>query len=102
MSPLEVVNCATFKEEAPNRLPGKRSRIGDKIYMIDSPQLAEKLKKFPEDFKFYLSHGFSISLRGGVRGESDSTSFSAAFASKVMLSSKDEALRNAQNAGGRP
>ena len=99
---LEVVNCSTFTDDPPNFQPGKRSRIGDKIYLIDSPELADKLKNYPEEFKFYLSSGFSISIRGGIRGESQSTSFSNSFASKVMLNSSSEALRNAQNHERRP
>ena len=36
--------------------PAKRSRIGDRILLFDSPALAEKLRPFPEDKKFYLNH----------------------------------------------
>ena len=98
-SPLEIVSYVVFKDEAPSYQPGRRSRIGGRIYLIDSPQLADKLKNYPEDFKFFLSSGFSITLRGGSRGEASSTNFSNAFAKKVMLNSASEAMQQATAAG---
>ena len=56
------------------------------IILYDSPTLADKLKPYPEDYRFYLNKGFSISLRGGARGDTPDQGVSAALASTVMQS----------------
>ena len=45
---LELINRSIFKDNPPGYTADRRSRIGDMIYLIDSPALAEKLKAFPE------------------------------------------------------
>ena len=102
-SGLEIISEATFTDNHPDWTPDKRSRIGDKIYLLDSPELAKKLQKYPEDFKFHLSEGFSVTLRGGIRGDDVTNQFTNSFASKVLLNSGTEAMRGAQqDATGRP
>ena len=102
-SSLSIISEATFTENLPDWTPNRRSRIGDKIYLLDSPELATKLQKYPEDFRFHLSEGFSVTLRGGLRGEDVGTQFSSSFASKVMLTSTAEAMKSArQNTQGGP
>ena len=96
-SDLEIMSEITFTDNLPDWTPNRRSRIGDKIYLLDSPDLARKLQKYPEEFKFHLSEGFSVTLRGGIRGEEITTQFANSFASKVMLTSSAEALKNAKS-----
>ena len=93
---LELINRSTFKDNPPGYTADRRSRIGDMIYLIDSPALAEKLKAFPEEFRFAISNGASVSLRGGIRNQQLTTNFSAAFTSSVMINSAAEAMSNAQ------
>ena len=101
-SAIEIISEATFTDNHPDWTPDRRSRIGDKIYLLDSPALAKKLQKYPEDFKFHLSEGFSVTLCGGIRGD-DVNQFTSSFASKVLLNSGTEAMRGArQDAAGRP
>ena len=47
---FEAINVSKFIDDPPNYNPSKRSRIGDLIYLIDSPELADKLRNYPEDF----------------------------------------------------
>ena len=95
--PLELINRATFKDNPPNYDRTKCSRIGDVIYLIDSPMLADKLRDYPEDFRFSISSGATVSLRGGIRGHQLSAQFSANFTSSVMIGSAAEAMQNAHN-----
>lgn len=102
-SPIEIISEATFTENHSDWTPDRRSRIGEKIYLLDSPELAKKLEKYPEDFKFRLSEGFSVTLRGGVRGDEVTTQFASSFASKVLLNSSADAMKNMkQSCTGRP
>ena len=89
--------CKTvFESNPPNFVPGTRSRVGDAILLFDSPELAEKLRPFPEDHKFFLSHGFSITLNGGIRGDCMGPTFDPTVTSKVISGSTTEAMRNAK------
>ena len=96
-SPLDIISESTFTDNHPDWTPNRRSRIGDKIYLLDSPELAKKLERYPEDFKFHLSEGFSVTLRGGIRGTAVSNQFTSSFASKVLLNSTAEAMKNARD-----
>ena len=97
---FEAINVAKFIDDPPNHNPSKRSRIGDLIYLIDSPELADKLRSYPEDFRFSCG-GFNVTLRGGIRGSHLNAQFTKSFSSSVMLGAASEAMRNAQaNAGG--
>ena len=86
--------------DPPEKDPAKRSRIGDRIMLFDSPTLAEKLRPFPEDKKFYLNHGFSVTLKGGHRGDSATDIFDHSVTSSVIKSAAAEAMTNAQQAAG--
>ena len=102
-SAIEIISEATFTDNHPDWTPDRRSRIGDKIYLLDSPELAKKLQKYPEDFRFHLSEGFSVTLRGGLRGDEVTSSFTNSFASKVLMNSTADAMKNArQSSTGRP
>ena len=87
----------TFTADHPNKPAGKRSRIGDAILLFDSPELADKLKPFDKDKKFFYNSGFSVTLKGGERG-TPSINFAHALTSSVITSAAAEALRNAQAA----
>ena len=50
---LRIVHKSTFTDNPPNQPPGKRSRIGDVIILLDGLELNDRLKNFPEDFKFF-------------------------------------------------
>ena len=40
------------------------SRIGDTILLLDGPELYQVLKSEPEDKKYFLNDGFSVTLQG--------------------------------------
>ena len=83
---ITLISTTTFEDDPPGYDPrsGKRSRIGDKIILLDSPDLADKLKTHSEDERFHLNHNFTISLKGGVRGNQAAPNFSAISRSVVM------------------
>lgn len=58
-----------FESNLPGFQIGQRSRIGDAIFLFDSPELAGKLEKYNEVFRFTFFRGFNITLKGGVTGE---------------------------------
>ena len=90
--------CKTvFESDPPNHPKGRRSRIGDAIFLFDSPELAEKLRPFKEDQQFYFNGGFSVTLKGGDRDGSNSN-FAHATMSTVISSSAAEAMRAAASA----
>ena len=61
--------------------------------LLDGPDLNDKLKAFPEDFKFFVNDGFSVTLRGGVRGEDQGVQLASQFRQSVIVSSAAETLR---------
>ena len=95
---IVLLSRATFKTDHPDKKPEARSRIGDHILLFDSPSLAEKLRKYPEDKKFLLNRGFSVTIKGGHRGNSITDTFAHAVTSSVIKSAADEAMANAQKA----
>ena len=95
-SKIRFLCKSVFESDPPFHAPGMRSRIGDAILLFDSPELAEKLRPFPEDHKFFLNHGFSVTLNGGIRGMTDGPNFDPNVTSNVMQGSTEEALRNAR------
>ena len=97
---IKLLSRATFTSDPPNKDPAKRSRIGDRIFLFDSPSLAEKLRPYPEDKKFFLNHGFSVTLKGGHRGDPEDDIFSHSVTSIVIQSAAAEAMANAQEAAG--
>ena len=96
-SDIRVLTRTTFTSDPPNLQPGKRSRIGDVILLLDGEDFYTKLRKYSEDFRFFLNQGFSVTLRGGIRGEEPTPNLSSHFASSVILNSTAEALRVAMS-----
>ena len=94
---VKLLSKHRFESNAPGYQIGQRSRIGDAIVLFDSTELAEKLRPFDEDFRFTVSKGFSVTLKGGVRGEGHQQ-FSADMTSKVLGGATDQAMRHAMNA----
>ena len=99
-SSFEAIHVSKFVDNPPGFNPSRRSRIGNVIYLLDSPYLADKLRAYPEDFEFQCGGGFTVTLKGGIRGSQLNTQFTKAFSSSVMLGSAAEAMRNAQQAQG--
>ena len=100
-SAFEAIHVSRFTDNPPGFNPARRSRIGDVIYLLDSPTLADKLRAYPEDYKFQCGGGFTVTLKGGIRGPQQlSAQFTQAFSSSVMMGSAAEAMQNAQKGSG--
>ena len=69
---------STFESDHPDKPPGRRSHIGDAIFLFDSPDLADKLKGYDEDHRFPISNSANVTIKGGKRG-SDGINFAAAL-----------------------
>ena len=70
--PYRILQTSTFTSEGPNHVPGRRSRVGDMIVLIQgSKEFLEGLRPFPEDFRFKLSPAWSLTLKGGGKGRSN-------------------------------
>ena len=82
---MRAVHKTVFTSDPPNHPPGKRSRVGDAIILLDGPDLLERVQQFPADFKFFLNDGFSVTLQGGVRGEDTGVQLSAQFLSLIHI-----------------
>jgi len=80
---FRVLTETIFTSDHPNKPADKRSRINDKILLLDGDELANKLKPYPEDFRFELSRGFNVTLRGGVRGNDTGPTFERSFAAAL-------------------
>ena len=91
---ITLLSKHRFETNPPGFQLGQRSRIGDAIFLFDSPELATKLKKYDEDYRFTVSKGFNITLKGGARGEGHQT-FSAEMTSKVIVQAVDQAMKGA-------
>ena len=94
---IRVITRTTFTEDHPARPAGRRLLIGDVILLLDGDEFYVKLRKYPEEFKFFLSQGFSVTLRGGIRGSDPTPNLSTQFASSVILNSAAEAMRFAMS-----
>ena len=90
---LRIVHKSTFTDDPPNHPVGKRSRIGDTIILLDGPELNARLKNFPEEFKFFVNDGFSVTLRGGARGDDAGIQLASQFRQSVVVGSAAEAVR---------
>ena len=77
---------------------GKRSRVGDRILLFDSPMLTAKLRPYDEDKQFFLNKGFSVTLKGGARGNSYADNIAPTALTKLIKSSAAEAMANAERA----
>ena len=70
-------------------MPGQGSKIGDTIVLMDGEELLVKLKPYPEDHRFVISAGFSVTIRGGLRGTETGPTFERSFAQAVMVSAAE-------------
>ena len=86
---------STFEADHPDKPQGRRSRIGDAIFLFDSPELAEKLKTYDEDHRFAISNSANVTIKGGKRGN-DGPNFAAALMSSVIGGSSAEAMQGAK------
>ena len=92
---MRIIHKSTFLTDPPNHPPGKRSRIGDSILLLDGEELNERIAQFPEDFKFFINDGFSVTLRGGIRGEDTGIQLSSQFRQSVIIGAAAEATNMA-------
>ena len=98
---MTLLSKHRFESNPPGYQISQRSRIGDAIFLFDSPELAAKLKGYDEDFRFTVSRGFNITLKGGARGEGHQI-FSADMTSKVIVDAASQAMENAKNSYAKP
>ena len=96
---VRLLSKHRFKANAPGFQLGQRSRIGDAILLFDSPELADKLKRYDEEHRFVVSKGFNVTLKGGMRGEGHQ-SFSPEMTSSVIVNAADQAMKSAMTAHG--
>ena len=101
-SAFEAINVSRFVDNPPDYTPNRRSRIGDIIYLLDSPSLADKLCAYPEDFKFPCGGEVLVTLPGGIRNSQLSTQFTKSFSSAVMMGAAADAMKSAQSRQGGP
>ena len=92
-----ILTRTTFTKDHPDKPPHKRSRIGDRILLLDGPALYEVLKTEPEDKKYFLNDGFSVTLRGGIRSTGPTSLFASSFASQVISGLPSETMKQAEN-----
>ena len=92
-----ILTRSTFTKDHPDKPPHKRSRIGDRILLLDGPALYEVLKTEPEDKKYFLSNGFSVTLRGGIRSTGPASLFASSFASQVISGLPNETMRQTED-----
>ena len=85
---------STFESDHPDKPPGKRSRIGDAIFLFDSPDLDDKLKDYDEDHRFPISNSANVTVKGGRRGN-EGVSFAAGLTSSVIGGSSADAMQGA-------
>ena len=88
------VSTTRFDSDPPNKPPGQRSRIGDVIHLFDSPELADKLKTYDEEFRFDVSPNFNVTIKGGTRG-ADAISGQNIFSNQITT-----AVINSANSAG--
>ena len=92
-----ILTRTTFTRDHPDKPPHKRSRIGDTILLLDGPALYEVLKNEPEDRKYFLNDGFSVTLKGGIRSTGPTALFASSFASQVISGLPAETMKQAEN-----
>ena len=57
--------------------------------LFDSQELADKLRPYPEDHRFHINPGFTLTLKGGIRSDNYVPNyFSAAMTTTVIQSAK--------------
>ena len=66
--PYKVLKTSRFTTEGPGPVKGRRSRIGDTIVLLEgSKEFMEELATFPEEFRFFVSYSWKMTIRGGKR-----------------------------------
>ena len=94
---VNLLSRRTFLTDRSDKPSHRRSRIGDMILLLDGPQLYEKLRNEDENTRYFLSQGFSVTLKGGFRGPDATNSFAHSFASNVIVSNAEEAMNQAHD-----
>ena len=96
--PYKILQTSVFTSEGPGYIPGRRSRIGDMILLIEgSKKFMAGLETFNEDHRFRLSGNWRIQIRGGKRigqgrRNSPDLELSEGLQSLVMQASADETM----------
>ena len=93
---IRLISKSTFTSDPPGHPTGRRSRIGDGILLFDSPALADKLQHYDEDFRFQLSKSFSLTLKGGQRGQQSQTLIAPSVTAAVYASAQAQAGPSSQ------
>ena len=91
---VNLLSRRTFLTDRGDKPFHRQSRIGDMILLLHGPQLYEKPSNEDENF---LSQGFSLMVRGGLRWPDATNSFAHSFALNVILSNAEEAINQAHN-----
>ena len=74
-----------------------RSRIGDAtIFLFESNELAQKLREYDEEYRFTVSRGFNVTLKGGARGD-ESEQFSDAMKETVVTAAATDEWNKKMN-----
>ena len=103
---FNVLSASTYTSEGPGYKPGRRSRIGDMIVIVEgSKDFMEALRGFPEEFRFKVSPTWRLTIRGGIRkgqprGEmeaADSLELSDFFRTLVMEAGVEDAMKKSKN-----
>ena len=95
-----IVRTEKYTKDSPSYVSSNRSRIGDFIVYLDGPFI-ENLRGYEEDFTFLLGADWKISIRGGYRkgtfstsegfdGAADSLQFSRNFTNRVVMNTMNE------------
>ena len=94
---IVLLSRSTFTSDHPDKKPEARSRIGDRIFLFDSSSLAERLCRYPDDKKFKLNRGFSVTIKGGHRENGITNIFAHSVTSNIIKNAAEEAMANAQD-----
>ena len=92
-----ILTRTTFTKDHPDKPPHKRSRIGNRILLLDGPALYKVLKTEREDKKYFLNDGFSVTLRGGIRSTGPTLLFASSFALQVISGLPSETMKQTEN-----
>ena len=94
----KILQTSRFTTEGRNHIPGRRSRVGDMIVLMEaSKEFISALKTFPEDFPFRMSGGWWMTNKGGIRAglrksDQKELELSDIFKSLIMEGAADETM----------
>ena len=100
--PYKILQTSRFTTEAPGHIPGRKSRIGAMILLVEgSKPFMDGLAEFPEEYRFRLSGSWRMQIRGGTRrGQRRSNApeleLSESLQSLVMQGSANETMNRAK------